>query len=101
MLAGFADEKAGGFFLYAKDGEQLITRPKETWDGAVPSGNSCAALALLRLAEQTQDPGWHGAAERQLRFAAGMAAEHPTAHGFALLALERALMETKRPAGFQ
>ena len=91
MLAGFEDEKAGGLFLYAKDGERLITRPKETWDGAVPSGNSCAALALRQLAEQTQAPRWRQAAERQLRFAAGMAEEHPTAHGFALLALERAL----------
>lgn len=88
MRNGFEDGEAGGFFLYAKDGEQLITRPKETWDGAVPSGNSCAAMALLQLAEQTGDVSWRQAAEKQLRFAASMAAEHPTAHGFALLALE-------------
>ncbi|MEY7998745.1 thioredoxin domain-containing protein [Clostridium sp. Mt-5] len=49
----FWDEKNGGFFLYGNDSEQLIIRPKEIYDGALPSGNSAAALNLLRLSHLT------------------------------------------------
>ncbi|WP_345239166.1 thioredoxin domain-containing protein [Pontibacillus salipaludis] len=55
MMALFLDEDQGGFYLYGTDHEQLITRPKEAADGAVPSGNSVASLQLLRLARLTGD----------------------------------------------
>ncbi len=55
MTALFADAEAGGFYLTAHDAEALITRPKEVYDGAVPSGNSVAALGLLRLGRMTGD----------------------------------------------
>jgi len=35
--------------LYGHDGEHLITRPKELYDGAMPSGNSLMAWNLVRL----------------------------------------------------
>ena len=53
MIAKFSDSERGGFFLTAKDGEQLIHRPKEGSDGAMPSGNSAAAFALAKLARLT------------------------------------------------
>ena len=37
MTEQFFDRERGGFYLYAKDGEQLIVRTKETYDGAMPS----------------------------------------------------------------
>ncbi|NLN42596.1 MAG: thioredoxin domain-containing protein [Clostridiales bacterium] len=55
MLDLFHDKENGGLFLYAKDGEKLIARPKEVYDGALPSGNSVAALNMLRLARITGD----------------------------------------------
>ncbi|MCD5323170.1 MULTISPECIES: thioredoxin domain-containing protein [Pontibacillus] len=55
MFKLFLDEEGGGFYLYGHDHEQLIARPKEAADGAVPSGNSVAALQLLRLARLTGD----------------------------------------------
>ncbi|KGP90530.1 hypothetical protein N780_03745 [Pontibacillus chungwhensis BH030062] len=55
MMALFLDADQGGFYLYGTDHEQLITRPKEAADGAVPSGNSVASLQLLRLARLTGD----------------------------------------------
>ena len=53
MLRLFWDESGGGLFLYGSDAEQLIARPKETYDGAVPSGNSVAAMNFLRIAVLT------------------------------------------------
>ena len=43
----------GGFFLYGKDNEQLILRPKETYDGAIFSGNSAMAYNLVQLSVLT------------------------------------------------
>ncbi len=50
LIKYFWDQENGGFFMYGSDGEQLITRPKAIYDGATPSGNSVAALNMLRLA---------------------------------------------------
>jgi uncharacterized protein YyaL (SSP411 family) len=53
LLKLFWDNESGGLFFYGSDGEQLITRPKEIYDGATPSGNSVSALNFLRLARFT------------------------------------------------
>ena len=42
-VSDFWDKEQGGFFLYGAENEQLILRPKETYDGAVFSGNSAMA----------------------------------------------------------
>ncbi len=49
----FWDEANGAFFFTADDGEEQIVRTKELYDGAIPSGNSVAALVLLRLGRIT------------------------------------------------
>lgn len=49
MIELFADAEKGGFFLTGKDAEKLIAQTKLGSDGAVPSGNSVAAMALLKL----------------------------------------------------
>ena len=49
----FQDREKGGFFLTADDGEKLLVRSKEIYDGAIPSGNSVMALNLVRLAKFT------------------------------------------------
>jgi hypothetical protein len=53
LIARFWDEEHGGFFFTADDSEELITRSKEIYDGAIPSGNSVAMLNLLRLGRIT------------------------------------------------
>lgn len=53
MIKYFWDKSKGGFFVYGEDGETLLTRPKEIYDGATPSGNSVAALNLLKLGRIT------------------------------------------------
>lgn len=86
LLDHFADER-GGFYPYPSDAEQLITRSKETYDGAMPSGNSVAALVLSRLARLTGQVRWREAADLQLAYLAGVMEDYPEGHGFALLAL--------------
>ena len=49
MLTHFWDSKGAGLFFTADDSEALFVRQKEIYDGAVPSGNSIAALNLIRL----------------------------------------------------
>jgi uncharacterized protein YyaL (SSP411 family) len=53
MLAHFWDEGNGGFYLTPDDGENLLARQKQVYDGATPSGNSVAMSNLLRLARVT------------------------------------------------
>lgn len=91
MLIRFGSTRQAGFYLYDKQGERLITRPKELWDGATPSGNALAALVLLRLADRTGKAQCRQQADRQLRLMAGAAQEHPMGHGFSLYAMAEAL----------
>jgi uncharacterized protein YyaL (SSP411 family) len=56
--AHFSDDPSGGYFHTADDAEALLARAKDAYDGAEPSGNSIAALNLLRLAELTSDAAW-------------------------------------------
>ncbi len=50
LIKHFWDEKYGGFFFTADDGEKLLIRQKEFYDGAIPSGNSIAMLNTIKLA---------------------------------------------------
>ncbi len=53
MIELFVDLEDGGFFSSAAGDESLVIRMKEDYDGAEPSGNSIAALNLLRMAHLT------------------------------------------------
>ncbi len=55
MIKHFWDNDKGGFFFTPNDGEELIVRKKEIYDGAIPSGNSVAMLNMLRLSRITMD----------------------------------------------
>jgi len=87
MISSFWDKENGGFYLYDKEAEQLITRPKETYDGAVPSGNSVAALVLIRLWKLTGDIKWMEYKDKQLSYLASVIKEYPAAHSFSLFAV--------------
>jgi uncharacterized protein YyaL (SSP411 family) len=56
-LSHFWGGDNGGFYVTADDGEQLLIRQKEIYDGAIPSGNSIAMLNLLRLGRITGRAG--------------------------------------------
>ena len=58
MCDEFFDTSSGGFYLYSKNDEQLIIRPKESYDGAMPSGNSVAGFVLDKLYKLTGELIW-------------------------------------------
>ncbi len=91
MMDLFWDQENGGFFFYGEDGEKLIARPKELYDGVMPSGNSVAALNLLRLARLTGRSDFETLAGRQLKAFAGEVRRLPQAYACFLMALQFAL----------
>ncbi len=58
MIRLFWDEQGLGFYQYGSDAEKLITRPKEIYDGAIPSGNSVASLVFYKLYKITGNNEW-------------------------------------------
>ena len=86
-VSDFWDKEQGGFFLYGAENEQLILRPKETYDGAVFSGNSAMAYNLVRLYLLTGEEQYRELAERQLDFLSTEAEQYPAAHAMFLVAL--------------
>lgn len=86
VIADFSDNYSG-FYLYSEDSEELIFRPKETYDGAMPSGNSMMAYNLVRLWLLTSEERYKDLAERQLDFIAGDALYSPHSYSMFLIAL--------------
>ena len=83
----FQDTGNGGFYLYGAENEPLILRPKETYDGAMPSGNSLMAWNLVRLSQLVSEEIYGPLAERQLDFLAADAKRYPAGYAMFLLAL--------------
>ena len=96
MLARFYDAGNGGFFDSAAGAPDLILRVKEDYDGAEPSGNAVAALALLRLGAITGRAEFRNAAEKTLRLLSARLQELPQAVPHLLLALDFYLTEPHR-----
>ena len=85
-LARFHDPLQGGF--WQSGAVELILRIKEDYDGAEPSGNSVAALALLRLAEITGRKDFGDAAQGTLRLFASRMRQTPQAVPYLMSALD-------------
>ena len=86
-LSLFYDESSSGFFLNGGENEKLIMRPKETYDGAMPSGNSMMAYNLLRLSFYFENDNYDLLAEEQLQFMTAEAARYPAGYAMFLVAL--------------
>lgn len=87
MQEGFSDEEGNGYYLTDKGSEQLIYRPKETYDGAIPSGNSAAGYVLIKLGKLTGMEEYHAAGLKQLLFLSENAARYPAGYCFAMMAI--------------
>ncbi len=95
MLELFWDEKNSGFFLNSSEAEPLMYRPKEVYDGAVPSGNSVAGYVLERLYKLTANPRYQHYADMHLRFLAGAVKDYPSGYCFSLMAFINELYPSK------
>ena len=98
MIEQFWDEKEEGFFFTSSDHEELITRTKDYFDNAIPSGNSVAALALQKLSLLSADTNYQKYALSILRIARQFMSRYPTAFGFMLCSLDFYLSEPKEIA---
>ncbi|MGE5282798.1 MAG: thioredoxin domain-containing protein, partial [Chloroflexota bacterium] len=98
MLARFHDPERGGFYSTSDDHEALIARRKEIGDHPIPSGNSSAAMGLLRLAALTGERSYERAAEGVFDLFAGAALRHPEAFAHLLRALDFHLAPSKEVA---
>ena len=83
----FADSENGGFYLSQADDSDLIMNPKETYDGAVPSGNSVMAYNFVRLYQITENNLYRELAEKQIEYMSCRAYEYPAGHCMFLLSL--------------
>ncbi|MBL8014411.1 MAG: thioredoxin domain-containing protein [Candidatus Omnitrophica bacterium] len=88
MVELFEDKNEGGFFMTGKDAHDLFVRPKESYDGAIPSGNSVAVLVLLRVYHYTSQESYLEIASRSLNCFANQVNNHPEAYAFLLTALD-------------
>jgi uncharacterized protein YyaL (SSP411 family) len=82
MIEQFFDPVSGGFFDTGKisSGEKVLgvlsTRRKPFQDSPTPSGNSMAAIALLRLRAYTNEKNLRDKAEQTIEVIAGLAAQY-------------------------
>ena len=92
----FEDKEHGGFFSTAAGDSSLVMRMKEDYDGAEPSGNSVAAMNLLRLAQMTDRKDFRDSADRALRAFASRITSVPSAVPQMLVAYEFSLSKPKQ-----
>ena len=94
MVTDFGD-KIGGFFIGSKNAEKLMVRAKDSYDGAIPSGNSVAAMNLFRLGKITGNPKWTEQANKTLKAFTNQAKQSPTGFSHMLTAFMFDLKDPK------
>jgi len=87
----FWDDYIGGYFFTSNEDEELLTRQKNIYDGAIPSGNSVALLNLLRLGQITGDPGLEEKADILSRVFSEKVESNPDAYTQLMVAADFAI----------
>lgn len=82
----FSDGENKGYYLSKSENSELFMNPKETYDGALPSGNSVMAYNLVRLYQLTEKEKYQNLAENQIEFLSAQAQSYPAGHSMFLLA---------------
>ncbi|MHA1270830.1 MAG: thioredoxin domain-containing protein [Candidatus Helarchaeota archaeon] len=88
LIEHFWDNESGGFYFIPDDGEELLVRQKEIYDGAIPSGNSVAMLNLLRLSKITMNNNYETKAHEILKTFNLKVKKSPTAFTQLLIAVD-------------
>lgn len=84
----FWDDEKCGFFFTSSQSENLLTRQKEIYDGAIPSGNSIAFLNLIRLSRFTGNPDYEQKASKLIECFSGSIIKSPSAFAQLLTGLD-------------
>lgn len=98
MTDYFWDDNSGGFFFTSASHRDLITRTKPSYDGAIPSGNSIAAYALLRLSKFFNNKEYYNKAEEIFKIFGEEIRQTPQAYMAMLKAVDFYLFPPKEIA---
>lgn len=90
----FIDKNNGGFFFTSNANEELITRQKELYDGAYPSGNSVMLSNLIRLGRFTANSVYDEAVEKMVKYFSGQVNDYPSIFSQFLIGLDLILNKT-------
>ncbi len=88
FIAHFWDAARGGFYATPDDGEEILFRGKDIYDGAVPSANSVAVLNLLRIGRLTADPEMEKKAAWIMKVFSGEVSRSPAAYTFLMCGVD-------------
>lgn len=81
----FYDEKDGGFYLCEINNNELFMNPKETYDGAIPSGNSVMAYNFVRLYQLTKKEKYNEFSQKHIKFMSSQAQNYSAGYSLFLL----------------
>jgi len=95
MVSLFGEGEEGGLFSTGNDTVAILARERDSHDGAIPSGNSIAALDLLRVGRITAQPSLEARGRAIMDAFSGKINQTPTAHTQMLTALDFAIGPTK------
>jgi len=87
ILDKFSDPR-GGFYFTAEDAETLLTRRKEIYDGAIPSGNSVAFYNLQRLSRLSGETEYEAKARKSSNYFSSSLLGQPHAYSMFLVGLD-------------
>ena len=91
----FFDHENGGFYFTRSGNESLVVRLKETYDGAIPSGNSVMVMNLATLNLLTG--AYEEIMNKQISFMASQAADTPAGHSFFLYSMVKVILSNNNP----
>ena len=93
MIEDYSDEN-GGFYIGSKNAEKLMVRAKDSYDSAIPSGNSVAAMNLFRLGRITGNTKWTKLGDKTIKAFSTKAQEAPSGFSYMLTAF---MFNMKKP----
>ena len=87
MIDLFGEDEHKGLFFYSTNSEELVLRPKEAYDGAIPSGNGFAVIDLMNLYVITREEKYFILAKEIVHAFGASINSSPLAHLFSLIGL--------------
>lgn len=84
----FWDQNTGGYYFTSANSEEVLSRQKDIYDGAIPSGNSVTLLNLARLYKLTSETGYQTKADEMIKYFSGQIQRSPSAFCMFLCGLD-------------